>query len=72
MILENIKRLCKENGISIWALEKELGIGNGAIAKWSTASPRVENVKSVADFFGVTVDELLSESGKEDETSETA
>lgn len=61
MILENIKRLCKERGTTIFALERELGIGNGVIGKWSKSSPRVETVKLVADHFGCTVDALLSE-----------
>lgn len=59
MILENIKRLCKERNTSIFALEKALGIGNGVIGKWSKSSPTVEKLAAVADYFGVTVDELL-------------
>lgn len=61
MIVENIRTLCESKGTSIWALERTLGIGNGAIARWSTSSPRVDNLKLVADYFGVTVDELLKE-----------
>lgn len=63
MLYENIKRLCAEKGISIWALEKEIGIGNGVIGKWGIkgSSPRLETVKAVADYFGCTVDELLKE-----------
>ena len=59
MILENIKRLCRERNTSIFALEKALGIGNGVIGKWSKSSPTVEKLAAVADYFGVTVDELL-------------
>lgn len=59
MILENIKRLCKERNTSIFALEKALGIGNGVIGKWSKSSPTVAKLAAVADYFGVTVDELL-------------
>ena len=58
---KNIVRLCKESGISIAKLERETGLGNGTIGKWEKASPNVENVKKVADFFGVTVDSLLAE-----------
>lgn len=59
MLVENIRRLCKEKGITLWALERELGIGNGVIAKWSHSSPRVDSLKKVADYFGCTVDDLL-------------
>lgn len=61
MILDNIRTLCKEKGTTIRAVERDTGLGNGVIARWDTSSPRVENVKLVADYFGVTVDELLSD-----------
>ena len=61
MILENIRRLCAAKGISLAALERETGIGNGVIARWGEGSPRVTLLKRVADYFGVTVDELLKE-----------
>ena len=60
MIYENIVKLCKDRGISIAKLEQKTGLGNGTIGKWGTKSPNVDNVKKVADFFGVTVDSLLS------------
>lgn len=59
MILENIKRLCAERNLSIMALEKATGIGNGVIATWDKGRPRVDKLKAVADFFGVTVDWLM-------------
>lgn len=61
MIYSNITNLCKENGISIARLEKELGFGNSTIRGWTTSSPTVEKLKAVANYFNVTVDELLTE-----------
>lgn len=58
-MVEKIRDLCRKNGTSLCALERELKIGNGVIARWSKSSPKVENVKAVADYFGVTVDYLL-------------
>lgn len=63
MILENIRTLCKERRISISALEKATNIGNGTISGWNTCSPRVNNLQAVAQYFGITVDELLREDG---------
>lgn len=60
MLLENITRLCKDKGISIAKLERETGISNGTISRWGTSSPTVENARKVADYFGVTVDSLIS------------
>lgn len=59
MILFNISNLCKQRKISIARLEREVGIGNGVIAGWDKSNPRVDTLKKVADFFGVSVDELL-------------
>ena len=66
MILENINRLCKEHGISIAKLERETGISNGTIARWGISSPVISNVKSVADYFDVSVDSLLVADSKKE------
>ena len=60
MIYKNIVFLCKEKGISIAKLEKEAGIGNGTIGRWEKSSPNVDNLKKVADHFGVTLDSLIA------------
>lgn len=61
MLVDNIQRLCDAKGITFWALERATGIGNGVIAKWVNTNPRVNSLKKVADYFGVTVDSLLRE-----------
>ena len=61
MIFEKVQHLCKERGVSIWALESSIGVGNGTIGKWRSSSPRMETIKKVADYFGVTVDELIND-----------
>ena len=60
MIFKNIIRLCGEQKITISKLERETGISKGSISKWRECSPRIDNVKNVADYFGVLVDDLLS------------
>lgn len=59
MLYEKISQLCKESGISVARLERELGLGNATIRGWIVSSPRLENVKLVADYFGLSVDELM-------------
>lgn len=61
MILTNASQLCKERGVSIARLERDLGIGNATIRNWNVSSPTVNKLKFVADYFGVTLDELLTE-----------
>ena len=61
VIYENIKNLCDKKGISIAALEKACGLGNATIRGWVDSSPRVDRLKPVADYFGVSIDDLLKE-----------
>ena len=56
-----IRILCEKKGVSITRVEKETGLSNGAIGKWKDSTPTVEKLKKVADYFGVTVDELITE-----------
>lgn len=60
MLLANITQLCKDKGISIAKLEREIGISNGTIGRWDVSSPSVDNVRKVANYFEVTVDSLIS------------
>ena len=60
VLFENIVTLCKSRNISISKLEKEVGFGNATIRAWETSSPSIDRVKLVADFFGVSIDCLIS------------
>lgn len=60
MVFQNVCRLCRKKNISIAKLEREVGIGNGTIGKWDKSSPTAEKLKRVADYFGVSVDSLLT------------
>jgi len=54
---DKVNKLCKEHGISITTLAVILGFSKGTPSNWKTmtTSPRAENVKKVADYFGVPV-----------------
>lgn len=54
-----VKELCKEHNISISELESELKFSRGSLCKWNVNVPSITKVKAVADYFHVTVDELL-------------
>lgn len=66
-MVDIIKELCRSKGLSVSALEKELGFSNKAIYRWDENSPSVEKVKSVADYFGVSIDYIY---GSTDKTKE--
>lgn len=63
MIYSNIKKLCFNKKISISKLENDLRIPRSSICKWDKTTPSVLKVKSVADYFGVSIEELLNEDG---------
>lgn len=58
-ILENIQSLCREKGISVPMLEKELGFGKGSIYKWDRNSPSIDKLQKVANYFKVPIDDLV-------------
>lgn len=55
----NIKKKCKEKGISIAKLERATKLSVGSISHWRVSDPKVGNVKAVADYLHCTIDELL-------------
>lgn len=59
ILLENIKSLCREHGVSLMEVERSCGIAQRTIYRWDESIPSVDKVKRVADYFGVSVDELL-------------
>lgn len=64
-MVTEIRELCKKNGTSIKALERELGFGNGTISRWDKNVPAIGKVKAVANFFNVPLAHLTGEEQKE-------
>lgn len=60
MIFEKISNLCKEKGISIAKLEEECGLGNATVRRWIDSVPRLDSIQKVANYLGVSVNDLLS------------
>lgn len=59
MLVENIQSLCSTKNITLARLERELGFGNGTLKKWGTCVPGIDKVRAVADYFKISIDELL-------------
>lgn len=66
-VFERIESLRKSKKISQGKLEKELGFSNGSISKWKTSMPTLERLQKIADYFGVTINYLMT--GEEDSVS---
>ena len=61
MLFENVSRLCDEKNLTIAALEKAAGLGNGTIRLWKDSYPKVNNLAAVAAVLDVTIDELMKD-----------
>ena len=59
-IKQRVKNLCKQNGVSMNALEKELHLGGGYISKLGSTTPSTKKIQLIADYFHVSVDYLIS------------
>lgn len=64
---DRVKYLCDKNNISMNKLEEELGFGKGYLSKLGKSAPNVNNLKKIADFFGVDLNYLV---GKEESTEQ--
>ena len=58
---QNLIRLRKENKLTQLALAEKLNYSDKAVSKWEVGSviPDVETLTHIADFFGITVNDLI-------------
>ena len=63
MFYDNFLRLCNEKNEAPTAVGKKLSIHPSQISRWANtgAQPRRTNLLKIADYFGVSVDDLLKE-----------
>lgn len=59
MIVDSIKILCNEKGISISQLETDLNFKPFLIDEWSSTDPSLDEVVDVANYFQVSLDDLI-------------
>ncbi len=74
MFYDVFLNLCQDRGISSYKALKEMGVGISTATRWKqgTAQPSYKTLQKIADYFGVSVDELLSDNaaGTKKETAE--
>ncbi|WP_425756166.1 helix-turn-helix domain-containing protein [Ihubacter sp. rT4E-8] len=58
-LVEKIRTLANQRNMSLPQLEIELGLGNGTISRWRTSSPNTDKLRKIADYFDVSMDDLL-------------
>lgn len=64
MFFDNYVRMCNAIGKSPSMVANELGITSPSVTRWRSGSePRYSTLTKIADYFSVTIEELISESG---------
>ncbi|GAB3062078.1 helix-turn-helix domain-containing protein [Salinicoccus sesuvii] len=66
-IVQRIRNLCSNQGITVAELERRIELSNGQISKWGKQKPGIDKVSKVADYFDVSIDYLLGRELKKEE-----
>lgn len=59
MLVDKIKELAKSRGKSMKQVALDLGLPYNTFYKWNKQTPKIDKIKVVADYFGVSIDYLL-------------
>lgn len=54
--------LCARKGITVYRISKDIGIATSTFSDWKNgkSTPKQDKLKKIADYFGVTVDYLMT------------
>ena len=57
-----VEELVNKRGITLYALAKELGFAKSLFSDWKSGKsmPKTDKLIKIADYFGVTVEYLIS------------
>lgn len=58
-LINRIEAAIIQKGLTFNRVERECGLGNGTIKRWSEQSPRLDKLALVADFLDVSLDYLV-------------
>ena len=66
------EQLCKDKGVTPYQVCKSTGISTASISNWKAGrySPKTEKLQKIADFFGVSVEYMMT--GNESEKESTS
>ena len=63
LVCDTIVKMCEERKMSLAALERAAGIGNGVIGKWRSLerTPNLKSLEQIAKALEVPITELLKD-----------
>lgn len=64
---EIFEKLMKDRGVTPYRVHKETGVAQSTLSDWKNGKcrPKIDKIRAIADYFGVTVDYLLGNEPKE-------
>lgn len=68
--VERVKTICKERGIAISKLEKDLGFSNGYIGQLKKGVFPADRLQKISNYFNVTIEFLLTGQMEEEQKEE--
>lgn len=68
---EIFEKLLRERGVTAYKVAKDTGIGTATLSNWKNGkyTPKQDKMQKLADYFGVTIDYLMT--GKDSAPEET-
>lgn len=68
---EIFEMLCAKKGIKPFHVSKETGISTATLSSWKTGryAPKPDKLQKIADYFGVSLEYLLTGKGSEKEST---
>lgn len=67
-LFETIKKLAKEQGLSLLQVNDKAGLGKMSIYNWKNKTPSISALKKVAEVLNTTVNDLINESSNSTES----
>ena len=65
---QRFKQLCKQRGVTQKQALIDMGMHRNAVQSWSACNPSTEALLKMAQYFGITTDEVLGKEQKEKPT----
>lgn len=56
---QDIKNLCKEKGIAVTKMERDLGFAKGSLCKIDKSKPSMEKVKKISEYLDIPISQLV-------------
>jgi transcriptional regulator with XRE-family HTH domain len=62
-LYQNFLKLIEKKGITPYRVAKDTGIATATLTAWKNGDyiPKLDKIQKIADYLGVTLDELIKE-----------